>query len=157
MYVGGPGSGAPMHYHQIAINYLAYGQKRWAMLRPSKSFYSMEPSLGYFSGANYHHDREHLLECTQHADDLIMVPDSWGHVTLNVEACIGVAYEFEYRAWMVRIPEVLPRVVFSNRKTEAYPGWRIDTQDPWNKNWVAHMREEGVLIDADGVVQRPRT
>ena len=142
MYVGAPGSGAPMHYHQIAVNYLAYGTKRWAMLPPSKSFYSMEPSLSYFKGDSYQRDKADVLECTQHADDLILVPDSWGHVTLNVEACIGVAYEFEYRAWMVRIPEALPSQVFENREQTKYSGWAIDSTDEWNQRWLAAMEQE---------------
>lgn len=142
MYVGAPGSGAPMHYHQIAVNYLAYGTKRWAMLPPSKSFYSMEPSLSYFKGDSYQRDKADVLECTQHADDLILVPDSWGHVTLNVEACIGVAYEFEYRAWMVRIPESLPSQVFANREQKMYSGWTIDLTDDWNQRWLVAMKQE---------------
>jgi len=136
MYVGAPGSGAPMHYHQIAVNYLAYGTKRWGMLPPSSSYYSMEPSLSYFTGDGYKRDREQLLECTQHADDLFLVPDSWGHVTLNVEATIGVAYEFEYRAWMVRIPEMLPTAVFKDRDEAIYRGWTVDSADPWNRHWL---------------------
>ena len=142
MYVGAPGSGAPMHYHQIAINYLAYGLKRWAMLPPAQSFYSMEPSLSYFSGEGYQRDKHKLLECTQKPDDLFLLPDSWGHVTLNVEASIGVAYEFEYAAWLVRIPEMLPTHIFENREDLVYPGWAIDHTDPWNAGWLKKMKQD---------------
>jgi hypothetical protein len=37
-----------------------------------------------------------LLECEQLAGDVLFVPDSWGHATLNIEASIGVAYEFSH-------------------------------------------------------------
>lgn len=32
-YIGGPGSGAPMHYHQDAVNTLIFGEKRWVRVR----------------------------------------------------------------------------------------------------------------------------
>lgn len=57
----------------------------------------MEPSIEYFTGEGYKRDQNYLLECTQHADDLMLVPDSWAHATLNVEASIGVRLSFSIK------------------------------------------------------------
>ncbi len=42
--LGPGGSGAVMHYHQPAVNYLAFGSKRWSLLEPAAALYSDIPS-----------------------------------------------------------------------------------------------------------------
>ena len=37
-----------------------------------------------------------LYTCDQHAGDVLVLPDLWGHLTLNLETSVGVAQEF---AW----------------------------------------------------------
>jgi hypothetical protein len=37
-----------------------------------------------------------VYECEQRAGDVIVLPDLWGHVTLNLQTSVGVAQEFAY-------------------------------------------------------------
>merc|ERR1711879_922805 len=39
-YLGPAGSGAPMHYHNMAVNVVAFGRKRWFLYPPGDSRYS---------------------------------------------------------------------------------------------------------------------
>jgi hypothetical protein len=40
LYVGGPRSGSPVHFHNDATNYLVYGAKLWTLLPPPAAVYS---------------------------------------------------------------------------------------------------------------------
>jgi len=94
-FVGPAASGAPMHWHNTALNALAFGEKHWYVLPPQDTFYSVLPS------AIFAQDEVPQLEstigvrqCTQRAGDLIFVGESYGHATLNTKPTIGFAMEF---------------------------------------------------------------
>lgn len=94
-YLGGPGSGAPMHYHEDATNLLIYGKKQWYLHPPALAEYSTISIADYvryilpgLKGA------ARPLQCTQQAGDLMFVPHGWGHAILNVETSVGYALEF---------------------------------------------------------------
>ena len=42
---------------------------------------------------------EDIMEFTQEAEDLVLLPNFWSHATLNLEASVGFAFEFEYTPW----------------------------------------------------------
>jgi len=121
-YVGAAGSGAPMHFHGPAWNALAFGEKRWFLTPPQHATFSNIPARewlehvypkaavaqqaggGRSEGAAAEDDEAVdalirspplLLECTQRAGDVILVPDKWGHATVNVRESIGVALELQ--------------------------------------------------------------
>ena len=79
-YIGGPGSGAPMHVHKDAFNVLAYGEKRWLLLPPRDAVYSAEPISEWLAAAP--------------ARGVIFVPRGWGHAVLNTRTSVGIALEF---------------------------------------------------------------
>ena len=93
-YVGTPGSGAPMHYHEDALNVLVYGEKYWLMEPPARSQYSTIAAADYVR-----HVLPHLppaarpMQCTQAAGDVMYVPRTWGHAVLNTRTSIGFALE----------------------------------------------------------------
>ena len=96
-YLGGPRTGAPFHFHYDAVNVLAFGEKRWFLQPPAHAEYSIEPPLDWLQRRVHPLEREgELLECVQRDGDVIFVPASWGHATLNVEASIGVAFELRF-------------------------------------------------------------
>lgn len=100
-YLGGPRTGAPFHYHYDAVNVLAFGEKRWFLQPPARAEYSIEaPALWYqrrgLADNPESQEGGGVLECTQRDGDVMFVPASWGHATLNVEASIGVAYELRF-------------------------------------------------------------
>lgn len=107
-YLGGVGTGAPVHFHGHAVNSMAYGEKvscpshlclpsfltnrqRWILFPPELAFYSTKPSLSFFrEDARV----EGSLQCHQRSGDVMFVPSLWGHGTLNTRESIGVAHEF---------------------------------------------------------------
>ena len=40
VYLGGPGSGSPVHWHNDAVNYAVHGSKLWTMLPPPHAVYT---------------------------------------------------------------------------------------------------------------------
>ena len=98
-YMGGPRTGAPFHFHHDAVNVLLFGAKRWFLQPPAHATYSIEPPLDWFkrqSLSNEIYEYRHKYECVQHDGDVIFIPESWGHATLNVQASVGVAFELRF-------------------------------------------------------------
>jgi hypothetical protein len=126
-FFAGPAlSGAPLHYHNDAFNVLVHGEKRWALLPPSRTARSnMHP--GHWVGKDgrgealreggtmggtrrkggkawsWGQEGSWPLECVQQEGDLLYVPLHWGHATLNVRDSIGIAAEFStsYRPFSI--------------------------------------------------------
>ena len=99
-YVGPPGGGAPIHLHVDAWNACAYGKRQWFLFPPKRALYSKIPMRKWV--------RDYLpklktgkepLQCTQKSGDVLYVPNMWGHGTMNIEASVGVAVEFESFLW----------------------------------------------------------
>ena len=115
-YMGPANSGAPFHVHNIAVNALIYGRKRWALLPPPAAQYSIRhPTLtfaeldeatakgdpkGMPSFSTSYGGRLAMMQCVQEAGDILMVPDGWGHSTLNVAESVGWATEYRgFAGW----------------------------------------------------------
>lgn len=85
LYVGGPGSGAPMHYHQDAINTLLHGSKHWYLQPPSKSPTGGDSAeFGTVAIADFVTkvlpflpEDERPLQCTQRAGDVMVRWGGW--------------------------------------------------------------------------------
>jgi len=96
-YIGGTGTGAPIHFHGDAWNVCAYGQRRWYLFKPEHATYSKIPMKEWVAK-----DLPKLtgdakpLECMQRAGDVIFVPHLWGHGTYNVQESVGVAIELNH-------------------------------------------------------------
>eukprot|EP01052_Picozoa_sp_SAG31_P036601 SAG31_NODE_4597_length_3105_cov_2.095143_2_plen_466_part_00 len=107
--VGGSGSGAPFHDHDvIALNVAFAGRKRWLITRPCRPTCRI-PSMG---GAALYHPKMLLSEdrlpsaalavlgaggetwdCTQHPGEVIFVPEMFLHATINLEESVAVAVQ----------------------------------------------------------------
>ena len=94
-YLGGEGTGAPLHYHGNAVNLLAHGRKRWFLLPPANAMFSRRPAARWL-------DKEYPalaasaappLELVQEGGDVLFVPAGWAHATLNVEVSVGVVHD----------------------------------------------------------------
>ena len=106
-YLGGPGTGAPFHYHHDAINVLAWGRKRWYMRPPQEAEYSTVPAADLVrhvlpalnataaGGAAARRAAAPPLQCTQRGGDVLYVPSGWGHAVLNTRTSVGFAVEFD--------------------------------------------------------------
>ena len=101
-FVGPAASAAPMHFHEDAINALAFGRKRWALVPPHRAEFSTVPGLQWFDAAvglgggnGTGKGSGGVLQCVQEAGDIMYVPHGWGHAVLNTMASIGLATNFE--------------------------------------------------------------
>ena len=93
-YLGAAGSGAPWHYHRAAFNVLVYGRKRWLLTPPPHSRYSTVHPKASFAADDVPSKPAHTFACTQESGDVLFIPESWGHATLNRAESIGWASEF---------------------------------------------------------------
>ena len=96
-FVGPAYSGAQMHFHQDAINVLAYGRKRWFLTPPSAASFTTVPVMHWYHTQypKLIDDGAAVLECVQNAGDVMYVPMEWGHAIINTRMSIGVATNFE--------------------------------------------------------------
>ena len=88
VYAGPAGAGAPFHYHEHALNVLAYGTKTWFLLPPKDAVYSAAHPATWAApppGARV---------CVQRAGDVLYVPANWAHAVRNDAPSVGAAFEF---------------------------------------------------------------
>ena len=85
-FLGGPGSGAPMHFHGDALNSLMFGRKLWYLQPPSLSEYSTVHIVDFVMHVlpRLRKKGRTPLSCTQMAGDMLYVPRGWGHAVLNL-------------------------------------------------------------------------
>ena len=98
-YLGPPETGAPVHFHTDAVNYLMHGRKRWFLYPPGAAEWSLQPASEFMHSVAL--EQGAPIECVQHSGDMLYVPKGWGHSTINIEASIGVAYEFSHAAGLM--------------------------------------------------------
>jgi len=95
---GPPGSGASLHFHENAVNALAYGRKRWLLRAPDQAAYSRQPTAELLKHwRSLPQSSVKPMECTQQSGDVLFVPEHWTHATFNLAESIGVAYHFVIR------------------------------------------------------------
>ena len=108
-YLGGRGSGAQPHWHGAAWNWLAHGRKRWYLWPPHEATYTQH-HVAFTTGPLSTTDRatgepngdaEQILlgrplVCEQRAGDVLIVPELWGHATVNLRASLGWASEIYF-------------------------------------------------------------
>ena len=108
--VGGSGSGAPFHDHEvIALNVAFAGRKRWLVTRPC----SPDCRIPFYQGgaAVYHPElllnqaqlpasTLHMLseggdtwDCTQHPGEVVFIPARFLHATINLDESVAVAIQ----------------------------------------------------------------
>jgi hypothetical protein len=94
LFVGGVGTGAPIHWHSDAWNVCAHGSRRWYLFPPSIAVYSNMPMKQWIKEEYPKLPPERRpLECMQNGGDIIFVPHLYGHGTYTVKAAVGVAVE----------------------------------------------------------------
>ncbi len=103
-FVGNRGSGTGFHSHDHAYNALLFGRKHWFLLPPVSNYGALGPSLAALRDATdamrrglaetmLDSVRPRLLECEQHAGEVLFVPSMWSHAIINEQAVMGVAVQ----------------------------------------------------------------
>ena len=93
IYLGPARSGAPVHFHDHAVNFLAHGYKRWLLWPPASSFWTTK-HIGRWLAEDYETFEHRPLECRQGPGEVIYVPALWGHGVINLTPTAGFAQEF---------------------------------------------------------------
>ena len=93
-YLGPAGTGAQMHFHSHAWNWLVHGRKKWYLLPPRHATYAQRHINA--GGLLPPELVRHAITCVQEAGEVVFVPHSWGHATRNLEPSIGWATEFSF-------------------------------------------------------------
>ena len=108
-YLGGPSTGAPVHFHDDAWNALAFGLKRWFLWEPEDAFYRRDSTMDWAAQHLQNHcdtcklsndERKGAeypcpIEFMQHPGDIVYVPRGFAHATLNIQTSVGFAVEFQ--------------------------------------------------------------
>jgi len=104
-YLGPAASGAQPHWHGAAWNWLVHGRKRWYLWPPEEASYAqahVTHALGAHAlGAHTRANRSTRARgrapspwvCEQRSGEVFIVPELWGHATLNLRPSIGWASE----------------------------------------------------------------
>lgn len=97
-YLGPTGSGAPVHFHGDAFNYIIYGKKHWFLIPPNHTIYSRKP-IGRWIKEDLPRLKKGgtpVLQCVQNAGTVMLVPRLWGHGVLNLQETVGFANEINW-------------------------------------------------------------
>jgi oxalate decarboxylase/phosphoglucose isomerase-like protein (cupin superfamily) len=90
--LGPEASGSPVHFHVDAVNMAIAGRKRWVLFPPGQRFWSNKPAITWFE-EEYMALATKPIEFVQEAGDVIFIPAQWGHVVLNLEDSLAIAFE----------------------------------------------------------------
>jgi len=90
--IGGTGTGAPVHFHRPAFNFLLQGEKEWFLFPMGESMWSNMP-IEMFIEQELPERREHCTFAKQNVGDIMFVPGQMGHGVRNTERTIAIAQE----------------------------------------------------------------
>ena len=108
--LGGPGSGAPQHFHNTAWNGLVYGLKRWLIYPPAYNLMSnMQIRMWDETDRwdNQDHGQPRALECIQRAGEIAFIPELWGHGVINLAETVAIATEAKFSLYRTPLPKAL--------------------------------------------------
>jgi hypothetical protein len=93
LFAGGNGSGAALHFHSAAYNAVFFGTKHWLLTPPRYAGISGAASTVWrdsHAPRDLPRGAEMPFRCTQGPGDIVVVPNHWGHATVNEAFSIGI-------------------------------------------------------------------
>merc|ERR1712224_249707 len=91
--VGVAGTGAPIHFHKPAFNFLFKGRKLWCVHPPESAVWSNEHIVDYVKRFSQDPWQAGLNVLHQRPGDVLFIPNQWAHGVINLEEGIAVAQE----------------------------------------------------------------
>ena len=122
-YLGPEGSGAQPHWHSAAWNWLVHGRKKWLLWPPHEAAYAQRHVTASLDALPT------PIVCEQRAGDVLVVPELWGHATLNLEPGLGWATEMRFDRVTLRFgdhPRPRRRGVAAARRESGAGGARCE-------------------------------
>ena len=105
--VGGVLTGAAPHFHGYTVNVLAQGVRLWYFAKPSSphSYFMIRNAAQWWREGLADMLASHQQRKEKHAPmdfklvlqwsgDIVVIPDSWSHATLNLADTVAVALEY---------------------------------------------------------------
>ena len=102
--IGEDGAGLPFHSHGDAWLGLVHGSKRWFLYAPGefdevdRNRTSPHQPVSDWAETVLPHVASKPIQCTQRAGEVLFVPASWLHATLNVGETLAVGGQIEWAA-----------------------------------------------------------
>ncbi|KAK3253208.1 hypothetical protein CYMTET_37529 [Cymbomonas tetramitiformis] len=120
LMIGPAQSGLPFHQHDLAVNALIHGEKRWFLLPEAQDSIGQDLVEQHLYGLGANVDGlgwalqnfevvdmrieqwrwtgnaeigKHILQCAQHESDVFIVPRGWHHAVINVADSICLNYQ----------------------------------------------------------------
>jgi hypothetical protein len=87
-----------MHFHGAAYNVQFFGTKRWMLIPPRYTAISGAPSTSFTALAKSQLPAGLPLRCVQGPGDMLILPSTWGHATINSGFNLGIGNLFCDRA-----------------------------------------------------------
>mmetsp|Transcript_74986 Transcript_74986/g.175989 ORF Transcript_74986/g.175989 Transcript_74986/m.175989 type:complete len:249 (+) Transcript_74986:2-748(+) len=94
--LGPRNAGASLHMHSNSWNALFYGRKRWLLVSPMEDWGYRHLSSSQWVQHALSKQTAEIVECVQHAGDVMWVPAHWGHGVVNLEHSVGMSVEVGY-------------------------------------------------------------
>ena len=76
---------------------MVYGRRAVIAAPPASGFYSMMPAKEFAETKLKETESGTTFTCVQEAGDVVLLPDFWSHMTLNLDTSVSVAQGFNMR------------------------------------------------------------
>lgn len=111
LFMGNSTTGSHVHYHAPASNFLFYGSKLWWIFPKNDNNKIVLTKIGYSknipikinvnSWLNIYSEylKENIIDLciiNQNEGDVIIIPNNFYHLVINLEPCMGIVYSWEY-------------------------------------------------------------
>jgi tetratricopeptide (TPR) repeat protein len=96
LLIGGNGSSVSFHAHADSIVAVLFGEKRWWLVPPGtrpRPRWRHPAGMATWAGSDAAQSVPEAVECVQMPGELLFVPESWHHATLNYGETVAVAQQ----------------------------------------------------------------
>lgn len=139
--LGAEATGTPFHDHEMALNLAFGGRKRWLVAKPATDLvlvspadllYKVLPSPSFRAAWRKFERGSRAWECTQHAGEVVFVPELFLHAIVNLEESLAVAIQCENNDPRKDLGTLNSLIVHASPGAASAPG---PCGQPWFSPW----------------------